>query len=68
LERKKFIDIAKGIGIIAVVAGHLFFWLPVPESYPSFLHFVHSFHMPLFFILAGVTFKIAKEAPVKKYI
>lgn len=38
----------KGIAIIAVVFGHF-----APES----RHFVYSFHMPLFFIVAGFCFK-----------
>lgn len=41
------IDLAKGIGIMLVLLGHgMFPW-----------HFlIASFHMPLFFILAGITF------------
>ncbi len=46
-KRLDFIDIAKGIGIILVVTGHL---LPVAAG----LHvLIYSFHMPLFFFLSG---------------
>lgn len=42
-----FLDLAKGIGILLVVLGH--------GMFPN--HFlIDSFHMPLFFILAGITF------------
>jgi len=48
-NRETWVDVAKGLGIILVIighsgnefAGHYFFW----------------FHMPLFFILSGYTFK-----------
>ena len=41
-QREVWIDVTKGIGIIAVVFGHVF---------PS--HAVFLWHMPLFFVLAG---------------
>lgn len=47
-KRITYIDIAKGIGIILVIAGHLF-------RYDSYINTViFSFHMPLFFFLAGM--------------
>lgn len=42
-------DIFKGLGIIAVVLGHIYEGLVH--------HFIFSFHMPLFF-LSGATFLI----------
>ncbi|MCR5206897.1 MAG: acyltransferase family protein [Eubacterium sp.] len=48
--RIKYIDAAKGIGICLVILGHL--------NIPLTLHsFIYSFHMPLFFILSGITFR-----------
>lgn len=44
-KRIDWIDQIKGFGIILVVYGHNF---PVVENY------IYSFHMPLFFILAGI--------------
>ena len=41
-----WIDIAKGIGILLVIAGHTF-WLG--WSWP-----VYSFHLPLFFFISGI--------------
>ncbi len=59
-RRLDWVDYAKGIGIILVVYGHL-----LSSGYhaglaisPHFFHFsdsfVYSFHMPLFFFLAGL--------------
>ena len=48
-QRDKSIDIAKGIGIILVVYGHLA--CPIKEE-------IYLFHMPLFFLLSGYFFSI----------
>ena len=52
-NRIEWIDIAKGIGIILVIAGHCFY---LGYSYP-----LYAFHMPLFFFLSGLLFKDKKE-------
>ena len=52
--RVKYIDIAKGIGILAVVAGHSL----QNGSFP--LRLIYSFHMPLFFFLAGMCYNSGK--------
>jgi fucose 4-O-acetylase-like acetyltransferase len=55
-ERLQWLDIAKGIGILLVVVGHM-------GSYFDFSHAnmlvqaIYLFHMPLFFILSGYVFK-----------
>lgn len=49
INRIKWIDVAKGIGIILVVIGH--------SDVPFASHYIFWFHMPLFFILSGMTFK-----------
>lgn len=51
-----FLDLAKGIGILLVVLGHGMF----PNHF-----FIDSFHMPLFFILAGITFTPPQQAKCK---
>ena len=49
--RNPIFDIMKGFGILLVIAGHL-------GGINKYLHsFIFSFHMPLFFILAGYFFK-----------
>ncbi|MEN2768505.1 acyltransferase family protein [Ornithinibacillus xuwenensis] len=53
-SRQDWIDIAKGIGIIAVVLGHAGFVMGH--------HYTYWFHMPLFFILSGLLYK-----PVSNY-
>lgn len=51
-QRIGWLDIAKGIAIIAVVLGHS---LPFESTVK---HVIFSFHMPLFFICAGYTFRL----------
>ncbi len=48
IKREKFIDIAKGIGILLVILGHL----NTGGQYSRNL--IYAFHMPLFFLLSGV--------------
>ena len=47
-KRLDYLDMAKGIGIFFVVLGHIEF---IQEST---LRWIFSFHMPLFFVVAGV--------------
>lgn len=54
-RREIWIDIAKGIGIIAVVAGH--------TGFDFFHHYFFWFHMPLFFILSGYLYKPVNNRP-----
>ncbi len=53
----KWVDVAKGIGIICVVAGHAINQL-IPENVSFLLvylrNLLYSFHIPLFFFLSGV--------------
>jgi len=52
-KRIAYIDIARGLGILLVVAGHNDLALVSP-----YLHrWIYSFHMPLFFFLSGYFFK-----------
>lgn len=46
-NRNPVYDIMKGIGIILMLIGH------IPPG-PRLFHFIYSFHMPLFFVVAGV--------------
>lgn len=52
------IDIAKGIGIILVISGHLC------ENGPI-RNFIYSFHMPLFFMLSGLVYNVDKAKSLK---
>jgi fucose 4-O-acetylase-like acetyltransferase len=61
-QRLDWIDIAKGVGIILVVIGHAgrgILNAGIPDGIgllPVMDRAIYAFHMPLFFILAGVTF------------
>lgn len=52
VERERWLDIAKGIAIIAVVFGH--------SGEKLFSHYLFWFHMPLFFLVSGYLFKSVK--------
>lgn len=49
-KREIWIDITKGLGIIGVVLGH--------SGNEIAHHYLFWFHMPLFFLLSGYTFKV----------
>ena len=61
-NRNPVYDIMKGIGIILMLIGH------IPPGQRLF-HFIYSFHMPLFFIVAGFFASTSKldYGVVKKY-
>ena len=44
-NRLTYMDVAKGFGILCVIAGHM--------GYETINRFVFSFHMPLFFVISG---------------
>ena len=50
-NRVEYIDIAKGIGILLVIVGHI-------DNLPAVIkNSIYSFHMPLFFIISGLFFR-----------
>jgi fucose 4-O-acetylase-like acetyltransferase len=60
-KREHWIDIAKGLGIILVVAGH--------EGNPFTYHYFFWFHMPLFILLSGYLFKqVTSKSELKALI
>ncbi len=74
-QRTDWVDYAKGIGIILVVYGHLLSsgfhaGLAIPEHF--FLlsdSLVYSFHMPLFFFLAGLfAVQSCRKRGLKKFL
>lgn len=56
--RLDWVDALKGIGIIAVVAGHVWTRGPVRDA-------IYAVHMPLFFILSGYT---ARHVPWRDFL
>ena len=52
-KRIDHVDIAKGIGILLIVLGHNY---GIKDTAPFLFQVVFSFHVPLFFFLAGFVF------------
>ena len=50
MKRHDWIDIAKGIGILLVILAHTRF------ATSGISHWINSFHMPLFFLMAGLCY------------
>lgn len=48
--RIEYIDIFRAFGIILMVMDHV-------EISKSFDHFIHTFHMPMFFLVSGFLYK-----------
>ena len=59
-KRIEFIDIAKALGIIFVVAGH------AVSSDSEIKRILYSFHMPLFFILSGMLLRARKDVDIRR--
>lgn len=58
-SRIEYLDIARGIAIILMVAGHVFY-------YDIYWEVIFSFHMPIFVIISGMFFKYTES--FKEYI
>lgn len=56
-DRLDWVDVARGIGIVAVVIGHVWTRGPLRDA-------LYSFHMPLFFILSGM---LSRPQPVGRF-
>lgn len=57
-NRKTYIDIARGIGIILLVLGH------IVTGNTYLFNWIYSFHMPLFFFLSGM---VANEKKLNNF-
>lgn len=62
-KRLEYIDIARGIGIVLVVLGHC-----LSQLDGGLRTFIYSFHMPLFFALAGMTHKTIECSDIRKCV
>lgn len=58
-ERIDYIDVFRGMGILTMVMGHVGFG-------DLFQHFIHAFHMPMFFFVSGFFYK--RNSDIKKVI
>ncbi len=54
-----WLDVAKGIGIILVIAGHTFC---MDWCYP-----IYAFHLPLFFVISGMLIKESRMSNFREY-
>jgi len=59
LKRFDYVDIAKGLGMLMVIWGHI-------NSGSTFV-LVYSFHMPLFFFLSGIVFNSNRYNSFKEF-
>lgn len=59
-KRLDYIDIAKGIGMLAIIWGHIM------ERGPTNV-FVYSFHIPLFFFMSGMVFHREKYGSFREF-
>ena len=63
-KRILYLDMAKGVGIVLMIAGHLIGALQSIDYKPYFppsYQFISSFHMPLFFVISGILLWVTKE-------
>lgn len=61
-ERLSYLDIAKAIGILLVILGHIYC------NDDNFHIWIYSFHMPLFYFISGITFNKTKYKNVVKLL
>ena len=61
-HRERWLDCAKGIGALLVILGHTYY-IPAALKF-----FIYSFHMPLFFILSGMTMRISDNKPFRQTV
>lgn len=68
-DRIEYIDIAKGLGILLVIIGHIIWGdnYKMP-GYETICNFIYSFHMPLFFVISGLCIKESKELTKETFL
>ena len=62
MKRQNDIDILRAYGIIFMVMGHIF------TFYGKFDRYIHTFHMPLFFVISGYLYRTKDEIPLYRLI
>ena len=53
-KRITYIDAAKGLGIVLIVFGHI-------ASNDALRQYIYSFHVPVFFFLSGMTYRLKED-------
>jgi len=73
-NRLAWLDAAKGVGIVLVVYGHAYNGIVAAGLLPSsgllnqIYYGIYTFHMPLFFLLAGITAERTFQAGVHSFL
>lgn len=60
-KRIEYLDIVRGIGILYMIFGHITY-------YEKFDHYIHAFHMPLFFFISGFFFHHYENLSWKEFM
>lgn len=60
-ERQEYMDIFRSFGIILMIMGHINFG-------NKFDHFIHAFHMPIFFVISGFFFRSDNNVTLRSFI
>lgn len=60
-ERIIWIDYAKAIAMLFVIFGHV-------DSGNYLTNWIYSFHMPLFFLLSGITLKVYRGGGANMFL
>jgi len=64
-DRVHWLDRSKGAGILLVVLGHALLGtqaaglMPADDTFRALIKGIYNFHMPLFFLLSGITFEVS---------
>lgn len=59
-----WLDTVKGLGVYLVIIGHLWYYSNLPVINKG----IYSFHMPLFFMIAGFVIRSSDREPITEYI
>lgn len=61
MKREKYIDVAKGLGILLVVYAHIISRCGLTAELGLVRRMIYSFHMPLFFFISGYCLGLKKD-------
>ena len=67
-KRNSTMDIVKAIGIISIVMGHCCYSIMIPALNVSVGEFVYSYHLMVFFFVAGFFYKRGYHEHPEQYI
>lgn len=68
MKRIEWLDVAKGLGILFMIYGHNVLYINMAGVAETIRIWLYSFHMPLFFVLAGITYNQDKYSDLHMLI